>query len=136
MVVSLSMCVASSYYPGVGAFMTNIGVQIFALITLLFSMCALFVYRQTVPVNYWLLSVVTVSEGVSVASMTAHYEVASVLGTIAVLAVTLVCLFAGTLMIKDKANLVASLAISSLVASILLLFLLPFLLMNVMGQNY
>ena len=111
---------------GFGAFSTSLGCQLTSFFVYIFSIVALLCsknLRQSVPFNYILLLIFTVAMGFIFAGLTAWLTAASVLLSIGVLVVTLMCLFAAALLIKAKAAVLKGLLIGVLVAVFLQLTL-------------
>lgn len=90
--------------------------------------------RESVPLNYILLSIFTFGETIVVAQLTALLEVTSVL--ISILALVLICgtLFVSALFTKISATLFRNLIIGVVVASVMQLVL--FFVMLIIGTNY
>ena len=90
---------------GFGYFLTQVGTQIGAFITYIVTIIALLCsrnLRHSVPINYILLFTFTVAMGFIFGGLTAWLTAASVIISIGVLVVTLMCLFGAALLIKDK----------------------------------
>ena len=97
MFTTFGFAVASSYYPEVGRFCQDPIILICSCVMMIPVLCALMCsrsMRETVPINYLLLSIFTILESVSVGSLTASFDVASVLVSIGVF-----CLVTGSLWI-------------------------------------
>lgn len=91
---------------GFGYFSTSLACQLTSFFVYIFTVIALLCsknLRQSVPFNYILLFIFTVAMGFIFAGLTAWLTAASVLLSIGVLVVTLICLFGAALLIKDKA---------------------------------
>jgi len=97
MCTTFGFAVASSFYPEVGRFCQDPIMLGCSFIIMIPVLCALFCsrgLRETVPINYALLGIFTICESVSVGSLTASFDVASVLVSIGVF-----CLVTGSLWI-------------------------------------
>jgi FtsH-binding integral membrane protein len=90
---------------GFAYFSTTLGCQLTAFFVYIFSMIALLCsknLRHSVPINYILLFIFTVSMGFIWAGLTAWLTATSVLLSIGVLVITLLCLFGAALLIPAK----------------------------------
>ena len=133
------MCLVSAGHAGFGNFMNRTDVAIYSLIGLIVSISMLACtkeYRFAVPWNYLLLLLATLCEATSVAAITAKFEVGAVLTAIFVLAITLVCLFGSSFYVRESRRLQNAMVGSMFVASIAVLFITPFILMNTYGKDY
>ena len=101
----MGMCIASSAYPGVGNFFKRIDVAIIGIFVLIASVCTLAAsksMRRTVPMNYFILLLLTLAEAASVCAMTADLDTVGVLISCGVFSVTLLCLFGSSLCVENK----------------------------------
>ena len=104
---------------GFGWLSTTVGCQITAFFVYIFTIVALLCsknLRQSVPFNYILLFLFTVSMGFIFAGLTAWLTAQSVLISIGVLVVTLMCLFGAALLIKARAAVLKGILIGVLAA--------------------
>jgi len=111
---------------GFGYFTTTLACQIPAFIIYIFSMIALLCsknLRHSVPLNYIMLFIFTVSMGFIFSGLTAWLTAQSVLISIGVLVVVLLCLFAAALLIKAKAAVLKGILIGVVAALFLQLTL-------------
>ena len=103
--LTMAVCIGSSANPEMGKFFKKIEVALIGLFVLIASICTLISdksWRLTVPHNYILLLLMTLAEAASVCAMTADLETVGVLITCGVFCVTLLCLFGGTMCVKDS----------------------------------
>ena len=120
---------------GFGYFSTTLACQLTAFFVYLFSIIALLCsknLRQSVPFNYILLFVFTVAMGFIFAGLTAWLTAASVLLSIGVLVVTLMCLFGAALLVKNKAAVLKGILIGVVAA----IFLQLTLCLSMMWSGY
>jgi FtsH-binding integral membrane protein len=111
---------------GFGYISTTLACQLTAFFVYIFSIIALLCsknLRQSVPFNYILLFVFTIAMGFIFSGLTAWLTAASVLLSIGVLVVTLMCLFAAALLIKNKAAVLKGILIGVVAAVFLQLTL-------------
>ena len=120
---------------GFGYFSTTLACQLTSFFVYIFSLIALLCsknLRQSVPFNYILLFVFTIAMGFIFSGLTAWLTAASVLLSIGVLVVTLMCLFAAALLIKNKAAVLKGILIGVVAA----IFLQLTLCLSMMWSGY
>ena len=109
-----------------GYFSTTLLCQTTAFFVYLFSIIALLCsknLRHSVPINYILLFIFTVSMGFIWAGLTAWLTASSVLLSVGVLVVTLMCLFGAALLIPAKPQVIKGILIGMVAALFLQLTL-------------
>jgi FtsH-binding integral membrane protein len=98
---SLSLGCMNSF----GVFCQSVGCQVTSIIVYIMTICALLCsrnLRHSVPINYILLFMFTLSMGFIFGGLTAYLTPGSVLLSIGVLVVTLLCIFGTALCIPAK----------------------------------
>jgi FtsH-binding integral membrane protein len=102
-----------------GYFSTSLACQLTSFFVYLFSIIALLCsknLRHSVPINYIVLTIFTISMGFIFSGLTAWLTATSVLLSIGVLVVTLLCLFGAALLIPAKAAVMKGILIGVLAA--------------------
>ena len=97
MTFTFVVALMGSYYPNFGAWCRHPATQIVSLVIMCPAMCTLFFVHKKVPLNYGVLSLVTICESIFVASLAAEFETQSVLQAIGAMCVTTGGLFIGAL---------------------------------------
>ncbi len=98
--------ISASYSDGFGLFCTSVGCQVTSVLVYFFSLIAIMCskgLRHSVPMNYIVLLVFTLSLAFMIAGITAWLTPASVMLSIGVLALVLTSMFGAYLIIPNKA---------------------------------
>lgn len=122
LVITLGMCIAASMYDSFGDFCGSLPVYITSIFVYLFSFIALFCSRGlrfSVPGNYIMLFLFTVSMGFMISALCAFLTPQSVIMAIGVLALVLSCLFFAMLATPNMAKAVMGVMIGILACCIL-----------------
>lgn len=119
LIFTFIILISASYSYDFGVFCTSVGCQVTSILVYLFSLIALICskgLRHSVPMNYIVLLIFTLSLAFMVAGITAWLTPVSVMLAIGVLVLVLTSMFGAYLFIQDKAKAIMGLMIAMAVA--------------------
>ena len=130
MAFTLAVAYYSSVNPTMGSFVSHWATLCLAIVLIFFSLTGLMCLNLTkqVPINYFLLFIFTAAESVTVGNIASYYEPESVIEAMITFTITTVCLFLGSMCIRNMKfyayGMLFSIFLSFVMQSLCLVFLL------------